>query len=116
MGRRQAGPGASTHPPASRLASSSSTSTPAIFQLPTDVWLYIFSNLPPEALAALSTACKRLLRLVDEHGWKALLALNMGLSRWIGWSRLIESIPSSVALAIRLSGRNTGSRAGTLRC
>lgn len=78
MGRRQAGPGASTHPPASRLASSSSTSTPAIFQLPTDVWLYIFSNLPPEALAALSTACKRLLRLVDEHGWKALLARQYG--------------------------------------
>lgn len=51
------------------------TDTP-IFRLPTDVWLHIFSHLPfPPAptLAALSVTCKRLLQLVDEHGWRLVL-------------------------------------------
>ncbi|SJX65049.1 uncharacterized protein SRS1_15875 [Sporisorium reilianum f. sp. reilianum] len=50
---------------------------PPLLRLPTDVWLHIFAQLQPRSastLTALSTTCKHVLRLVDEHGWKGVLA------------------------------------------
>lgn len=60
---------------------------PPLLRLPTDVWLHIFVQLHPHAastLAALSTSCSHLLRLVDEYGWKTVVQTeysNVNLDR-----------------------------------
>ncbi|KAF6766880.1 F-box domain protein [Kalmanozyma brasiliensis GHG001] len=84
MGRRRAAKG---HHAA---ASNTNWIDVPIFRLPTDVWLHIFASLPftpAPTLAALSVTCKRLLQLVDEHGWRT--ALQQQFSR-VPLDRILE--------------------------
>lgn len=62
------------HRQSARYITNNIHAPPPLLRLPTDVWLYIFAHLPAQTLSALSRTCKHILRLVDEHGWKHVLA------------------------------------------